>query len=146
MDPVSFAASLITLLQTVTITVKAVTSLCRRIHDAPVELATLAARLVVLKAELDALKYVQGLDIDKFLAEETRFLIMSALIKVDETINGIHDVCTRALGKAGLRGRLRWALLDHTTAKQNLERLRSVEATLTLLLQVIIMYDTFATM
>jgi DNA-binding transcriptional ArsR family regulator len=144
MDPIGSAASLITLLQTVAITAKAVTSFCRRVHDAPVELAALAVRLLVLQAELDALKYVQGLDVDKFLPEETRVLIMSALIKVDETINEIHEVCTRALGKVGVRGRLRWALLDHKTAKQHLERLRSVEATLTLLLQVLVMYDTIA--
>lgn len=138
MEAISFAASLITLIETITVITKATTTLCRNIHDAPNELAALGVRLLMLQVELEALRYLTTAELDRILPSTLRLSLLSALQLGYETLKEILKVCEKSCGIPGVRGRLKWSLLNHSLVAKHLERLRSVEESLAFLLQVVI--------
>ena len=138
MEVIGFAASVITLIETIGVITKTTTTLCRNIHDAPNELAALGVRLLMLQAELEALRYLTTAELDKILPSTLRLSLLSTLHLGSETLEEILKGCEQSSGRSGLRGRLTWSLLDRSLVAKHLERLRSVEGSLSFLLQVVI--------
>jgi hypothetical protein len=67
MDPISAAASIIALVETIAIISKSIAALCRELYDAPDELDFLTMRLLVLEAELSALLHLNDIDLSKVI-------------------------------------------------------------------------------
>jgi hypothetical protein len=67
MGPISAAASIIALVETIAIISKSIALLCRELHDAPDELVFLTMRLLVLEAELSALSHLNDIDLSNVI-------------------------------------------------------------------------------
>ena len=137
MEPVSFTASLITLVKTVEVIARTATTLCRNIQDAPNELVALRLRLMTLQVELEALRHLATVELEKILPDTLKSSLLHALHIGYGALKDIHEVCEKSCDKPGVGGRLKWALLDHSLVAKQLESLKGVEGSLTLLFQVV---------
>jgi hypothetical protein len=107
METIGFAASPISLIETITVITKTTTTLCRNIHDAPNNLAALGVMLLILQAELETLRYLTTAELDRILPSTLRSSLLSTLHMGYDTLKEILKVCEKSCGRPGARGRLR---------------------------------------
>jgi hypothetical protein len=139
MEPISLTASLLTLVAAITATIKTTTTIFREIHDASHELAALGIRLQLLQAELEALSYLTTADLDKVLPDALKSCLLSSLHLGHESLEDILKICKKGCDRTGLRGRLKWSLIEQSAVANHLKRVKSFELSLTFLLQSVIM-------
>ena len=140
MDPVSGVASVLTLIQVAAGVAGAATELFQKVHDAPSELAAVAAHLLLIQAELEQVQQFQNTDYQRIISPETRCSLHLALSASRTTITALENAFPQPREKDGIRSKLRWALLDRSTIDKLLQRLQATESTLSTLLQLVSVY------
>lgn len=138
MEAIGLAASLVTLVGTITAAIKVTTTLCHNIRDTPQELAVLNIKLQILEAELEALSFLTTVELDAVLPIALRFSLLSTLNLTHAALKDILNACEKGGKKTGLRARLKWSLLDESIVTKQMDTLKHIESSLTLILQSIL--------
>lgn len=146
METISGAASLVALIEAVTVVGVAAVELCRNVHGAPKEIGRVTSHLLTVKVELECLQLLQT---DQeiatcFTSPETQELFRGALQSAEQTIRAIHDACQRRCdnGRKGSIARFQWAILDRKTVNRLLAELQKTEDSLKTVLQFLSLYKT----
>jgi hypothetical protein len=144
MDPVSFAASLLTLTDTALVLGKATTKLIHAIHEAPEELRWISSRILQTRAQLLLIVRLQntalsspGKDGDLLVPPEDLVPLRLALNDATVCLEGIEKMVAAGSGGTGKSGALRWVLRDKRVVGKLLGHLREVEGSLGVLLTTI---------
>lgn len=143
MDPAGSAASLITLLSAVIAITKTIADLIRRIQGAPEELQEISLKITIVRAQLEQLisiKACLGQSDDQTLSSVFRKTVESSLGATQRASLDIHDALQPLKDKAGLRTRVLWALLEQGKVENLLRKLRDVQQSLGVSLQILEMY------
>lgn len=141
MESVGAVASLFTLTQTSLSIVKTLRDFERAIREAPKAIHRLANKITLIQSLIAQLLAVSPeLDApDLIITSELRSTIALALDECSEACQGLQNAgrSPRRSSDVSKRGRLRWALLDKSTARHALEQLQCAESTITVVLQVL---------
>lgn len=138
MDPISAAGSVLALVQVTSVLAKAAVSLYENIRDAPVELASVANRVLLLQGQLSLLTRLNDDELDKLVSGDSLRAVHAALNAATENIQEVHALCQQLSSTSQrLRGRIRWALLDRKTLERAQGRLGATETSLTCALQIL---------
>ena len=137
MDPVNAVASILTLLQVAAVLAKTATDIYEKLRDAPRELLLVANHLILLQAQLSHLHRVEQ---DHSLASidlTTRHALKAALDAARQEVNDIDLLCDRLPGRGKLESRLKWVIYDRDKLEKSLTRLRAIQTSLGVLLQLL---------
>jgi hypothetical protein len=139
MDPVGFSASLVTLLQVVSVAYE----LGQRIQHAPVELARVTSQLTILHTELHLLSSLEKSSASSSsawqLPEEIVTNLSNSLSSARQTIYAISDACNRQIKQKPFGLRIYWAFLGRATVTALLDGLRRTECSLTVVLSLLVL-------
>lgn len=141
MDPISFTASLLALLETATGLGKAAITLHRDLHGASHELQWVSSRILQTRSQLGLLLRIYERqcktprkDGSVLLPEEDLAPLQTSLAKGRECLEEIERAVR---GDSGKLKCVQWALRDKRLVMKLLERLRDVESGLSMLLLAI---------
>lgn len=147
MDPVSSAASLLTLVESAFVVGKATRDLIRDLRDAPAELTWLSSRILASRAQLQQLVRLQNGALSGPGREGELLIPPEELVPFREAVGAVEQ-CLRGIEKAvaigacgdkfeGKRRALRWVLNDKRTVKKLVGHLKDVEGSFTAALGMI---------
>jgi hypothetical protein len=139
MEPVGFAASLVTLLQIVGVAYE----LGLRIQHAPAQLARVTSQLTLLHTELHLLSQLEhssSLSSSTWrLPEEILTNLSKSLLSAQKTIFAVSDACNRQTKQKPFGSRIYWAFLGRATVAALLDDLRRTECSLTVVLNLLVL-------
>jgi hypothetical protein len=138
MEAIGAAASLITLINTVSVAVKASIDICRNIRDAPAELTAFASHLLMIKAELEILRSCGPSMYQHFASPEAIAGLSAALDSTQATFQAFEQACICIKRKAnGKLSRMRWAYIDKPAVEKLFRQLRNTESSLNTVLNLL---------
>ena len=141
MEAAGAGASLIALVETALSVAKTSRDLCKAIHDAPNALRQFSNKLTLVQSLLNELLslYPRLDESDQLISPDLRTTLAFALEQSHAACQDLRNACgyRNSDGEIGIRGRLKWALLEKASTREALERLHGAESTLTLVLQVL---------
>lgn len=146
MDPVSFSASIVTLLAATISIGKVVNDLHLSLYDAPQELQRVCAKTELVRSRLQGVQQLReqlaGPDDENLLSANLGSDLKAALSECWRAVIKIQQMCLSRGGKVDFRNRVRWVLSERGAAEGSLQQLQNAEKSLDFILQLLDVYVT----
>lgn len=144
MDPLSFTASLVTLVQLTATVGKDAVKLYREVKDAPKDLEQTSARVLRAQARVSTLVRVYqaqlsrpGFEGDLLISPEDLTPLRLSIQSAQSYLDDIQQCFTHYDNKSGKRVSLRWTFRDKETVTKLLRHLREIEGELNTLIVIV---------
>jgi len=144
MDPLSFTASLVTLVQLTATVGKDAVKLYREVKDAPKDLEQTSARVLRAQARVSTLVRVYqaqlsrpGFEGDLLISPEDLTPLRLSIQSAQSYLDDIQQCFTHYDNKLGKRISLRWTFRDKETVRKLLRHLREIEGELNTLIVIV---------